>query len=126
MPDPAGTYNDGGIALIEQTVDLKDPTGATVTYILKKCDLKGGSSRIVSSNQNGVESKQRFARQIKTGSGTLQLINAADKAPDFPQDFTATTVDGANQALILHGVGQTFGTNEEVMLSIELAEKKNP
>ncbi len=126
MPDPAGTFNDGGIRLIEQTISLKDSTGASVDYILKKCSLKGGSSRIVSQNENGVETKQRFAAQIPTGSGTLQFIQLTDKPPVYPQAFTATTSQGTAQNFILHGVGEEMGTNEEVMVPIEIAVQKNP
>ena len=48
MPDPAGTYNDGGIKLIRQLLTALDDQDVSTTYILKKGSLKAGSKRIVS------------------------------------------------------------------------------
>jgi hypothetical protein len=128
VSDPTGTINDGGIALIEQTVSLLNNAASPVStdYILRRCSLKEGTKRIVSTNQNDVETKQRFSRMIATGSGTLQLINATDLPPSNLQRFTATTASGATQKLILHGVGSEFGAGEEVQIPIEIAIEKNP
>ncbi len=83
MPDPAGTFNDGGIRLIEQTISLKDSTGSPVDYILKKCSLKGGSSRLVSQNKNGVETHVGTPYQADSNQMAMYVIWANDPIKDL-------------------------------------------
>jgi len=125
MPDPVGTYNDGGVIIIEQTVSLLTDDGTHTDYILKKCSLKGGSTELNSTDANGKVVKSRYVKDKVKGSGTLQLLVATDKPPAWPQPFTATDQYGTDQGYVLIGVGQEFGTNEEVFLPVDIAKKLN-
>jgi len=124
MPDPTGTYNDGGIKFVRQTVTANDDSSVSTTYIVKDGSLKAGTKRIVSDNENGVERSQAFMGQIRTGTLSLQFVNAADKPPALMQVIDIQDTTGTTVHVIVHDVSQKFGAGEEATVTLEIAEKK--
>lgn len=122
MPAPTNTYNDGGIKFVRQTISALDSSGATTSYIVKKGSLKRGVKRVVSENENGVEFKQGFMKQIPSGSLTLQFIEEDDKPPKLMQAITVIDTTGASIDVIIAGVDDEFGAGEEAMVTAEIYE----
>lgn len=124
MPAPTGTYNDGGIKFVRQTITLLDTSGASETYVVKSGSLETPIKRVVRENENGVEDAQAFMTQIKTGSLTLQFVAEADKPPKPLQAAQVVDTTGAAVDIILAKVSQTFGAGEEASVTCEIFEKK--
>jgi len=124
MPDPAGTYNDGGIKFVRQVIVLKDATDTDTTFIVKEGSLDADVKRITSDNENGVENKQAFMGQIPKGSLTLQFTNAGDKPPKPMQAAQVTDQTGAAVAIVVGKVGQKFGAGEEAMVTVDIFAKQ--
>lgn len=122
MPAPTNTYNDGGIKFVRQTISAIDSAGATTSYIVKKGSLKRGVKRVTSDNENGVENKQAFMKQIPSGSLTLQFIEEDDKPPKIMQAITLIDTTGASIDVIIAGVDDEFGAGEEAMVTAEIYE----
>ena len=120
---PANTnVTDGPLKLNEQTVSLLNNAASPVatTYILKKGSLKSGVDKVKSLDQNGAFRSRALALQDTEGSMTLQFVLNADKPPQPLQFFTVVDSAGVTRNLILEGVGENFGTREEVILECEI------
>lgn len=124
MPDPTNTYNDGGIKFVRQTISALDTAGATTTYIVKSGSLRRAVKRVTSENENGVENKQAFMKQIPSGSLTLQFIETDDKPPKPMQAITVKDTTDASINVILAGVDDSFGAGEEAGVTVEIYEKQ--
>ena len=113
---------DGAIKLNEQTVSLLNNAASPVatTYIVKKGSLKSGVDKVKSQDQNGAFRGRALALQDTEGSLTLQFVNNSDKPPQPLQFFSVVDSAGVTRSLILEGVGENFGTREEVMLECEV------
>ncbi len=126
MPDPAGTLNDGGIKFVRQTISAKDESGTSTTFVVKKGSLKGPVNRITSHNENNVENKQAFMLGIRTGSMTLQFVNAGDKVPARLQVIAGVLTTGIAVNIIIGEVDEEFGAGEEAMVTCQIYEQQVP
>jgi hypothetical protein len=126
MSEPVGTFNDGGIKFVRQLISLKDVTGATTQYIVKKGNLKNGIKRVVSTNQNDVENKQALMDKIPEGKLTLQFVNETDNPPGTKQYATVIDTTGTTQAILIGEVGQEFSAGEEAMVDVDIYARQAP
>ncbi len=120
MPAPTGTYNDGGIKFVRQTVTALDSAGANVTYVVKSGSLDRDVNRITSTNENNVENKQAFQLKIPTGSIELQFVAEADKPPKPLQAIALVDCNGAAVQVIIGKVSEKFGAGEEAMVTCDI------
>ena len=123
MPDPAGTYTDGGLKFGSQVLTIKDASGADQDYIADDFALDAKSNWLVSKNADGVPAKQAGMKDVRTGSATLQFAASTTKAPKQFAEFTAVEAGGSNVTLIVADIGQKYGSDAEAKITISVREK---
>lgn len=124
MPDPAGTKNNGGIKFVRQVVSIAASDDQATNYIVKKGSLKAGSKRVVEEDENGVENKQAFMKQIRSGSLTLQFTSEDSKPPKQFAEATIKATDGANITVIISEVDEDFGSDTPATVTVPIYEKQ--
>src|SRR5437762_8067328 len=112
MPDPAGTYTDGGLKFGSQILTIKDASGTDVQYIAEAFSLERKSNWLVAKNESGVPNKQAGQKDVGTANATLQFPTADTKAPKQFAEFTAVEAGGTNVTLIVADIGQQFGNDQ--------------
>ncbi len=123
MPDPAGTYNQDGILLMDS---FTASVGGT-TFIFESFDPDEGSATDVSLNEVGVPRAARDRKTLITGTATLQYPTGATTDTTTPLLFAPFTAPyrGVQKNWIITKVGEPRKAGAETKVSINFREKLN-
>ena len=105
MPNPSGTYNDGGLVFGSQVVSI-----VSVAYVAESINVDRSTSVI---------------EQIPTGSMTLQLASSSTVAPSIGAAFTLVPVGGGSATFLISKVGEQFTQDGETKLSVDFRKQLN-
>ena len=123
MPDPAGTYNDGGLQWGTPLIECLDSAGDAATYVADSFNIDRGSRTIGPRlNEYGVPTGKVHIREYWKGSATLQFNAADTKLPGYFSEFTFE-IDGEDVTFIITKIGKQFGNSSETKIPVEIEEK---
>ena len=121
MPNPSGTYNDGGLVFGSQVVSI-----VSIAYVAESINVDKSTSVIEQKNEYGVPTGQVLIEQIPTGSMTLQLASSATVAPSIGNAFTLVPVGGGSSVtFLISKVGEQFSQDGETKLSVDFRKQLN-
>ena len=120
MPNPSGTYNDGGLVFGSQVVSI-----VSVAYVAESINVDKSTSVIEQKNEYGVPTGQVLIEQIPTGSMTLQLASSSTVAPSIGAAFTLVPVGGGSATFLISKVGEQFSQDGETKLSVDFRKQLN-
>lgn len=125
MPDPAGTFNDGGLAFGSQSASVTPPGGGSgVAFIFEKISLKRPTKQTIRRNQVGVPNGQFFTVDVMKTTATIQLPTATTAAPALFSSVPLVPIGGGTAIVFLISeVGEEFEHEGEQKVSVTLSQK---
>jgi hypothetical protein len=121
MPNPSGTFNDGGLVFGSQVVTID-----SVAYVAESISVDRSTNVIEHKNEYGVPTGQVFVNQIQTGSMTLQLASSSTASPTIGDTVAITPVGGGSAKIFLISkVGEAFSQDGETKVTVDMRERLN-
>jgi hypothetical protein len=123
MPDPAGTFQDGGVIYGSQKVSMKNEAGTNEIYVLKNITVDRPVKELTRMNEFGVPDGQVFIDDKVRGSATGQFSTSTSKPPKRFEEFALTKVGGGTETFFVKSVSINFGQDAETTFTIEFTKK---
>lgn len=126
MPDPAGTFQDGGVVYGSYRVTLKNVDDVNEEYVLKNFSVDEPVNDLVRKNEVGVPDGQVFIADRVTGSATGQFSTSTSKLPKKFQPFALPDEGGGSTIYFIKSVSRARGQDAEATFTIQFTKRLAP